>query len=211
MVTKKCRTEPNPIQHEMCGFIFFLFTTQWKMKEKTASIIYCKNGFYHADFNRISSTDYFLVFVSLSLFGLGRGLCLYLFKFFSLFCHIKLNTNYIIQRQHAESCRNCDHQSALCAHFSQVSLTHTHAKTHEGELIILFNSELNVIELFAKLPPIVSRYFNYLYLPLNRDLFLYGESRWLLILIEAILIFSFFSTSLFSHFVIFIIACTRHI
>lgn len=22
------RAEPNPIQHEMCGFIFFLFTTQ---------------------------------------------------------------------------------------------------------------------------------------------------------------------------------------
>lgn len=77
---------PNPIQHEMCGFVFFLFATQWKMKKKTASIIiYCKNVFYHANSNRISSTDYFLFFVSLSLFGLGLGLCLYLFnmRFFS--------------------------------------------------------------------------------------------------------------------------------
>lgn len=152
-------------------------------------------------------TDYFwlvlVLFSSLLFHCLILPWLLFVFTCVSFFflwlysCHIKLNTNYIIQRQHAESCRNCDHQSALCAHFSQVSLAHTHAKTHEGELIILFNSELNVIELFAKLPPIVSRYFNYLYLPLNRDLFLCGESRWLLILIEAILIFSFFSTSLF--------------
>lgn len=106
------------------GYIFFLFTTQWKIK----------NGFYIYSkiyFSMQISTEFLQQIISRCFFPISLSLCL--FVYFCPCCHIKLKTNYIIQK-HAGSRQNCDHQLALYYTFHRSSSHNTN-----GELI-LFNS-----------------------------------------------------------------------
>lgn len=94
----------------------------------------------------------------------------------ALFCHIKLNTNYVIQKQAGKLSKlrpSVGYYVCVCIHFSQVSLTRICARrrTNSFQLWTVNIHTLNWMSsnFSAKLPTIVSRYFNYLYLPLYLD------------------------------------------
>lgn len=115
----------NVVSNTKCMGIFFLFAMKNK---KTTSIIYCKNNILLCKI----STEFLQQIISCFLFPFRYLVFVFIYLIFFLvvlFCHIKLNTNYIRQKK-------------PCWEVVEIATIRSppHAYVHEGELI-LFNSE----------------------------------------------------------------------